>query len=257
MKRPTVILLLLLLAADQFAAERKPGQIRLLVVTGGHSYNKETFSEMLNSLKPHVSWQTAELPGAYEMFRPENRDKYDVLLFYHMFQKITPEQQKDFAECIKAGKPLVALHHSICAYDGWEEYWRIIGGKYFHARTMWDGREQQPGSYIHDLKFTANISPGKHPVTRGVGDFELFDETYKGYWVDSSVKPLITTAEPTSTPVIGWTKKYGKARVVVLQPGHDSPTFRNPNYRQLLKQAIMYVAGSHKTTRPASFNINK
>ena len=74
------------------------------------------------------------------MFLPENRDKYDVLVFYHMWQKITDEQAKTFAECIRNGKPVVALHHSICAFDDWPEYWNIIGGKYFHAVTTFQGK---------------------------------------------------------------------------------------------------------------------
>ena len=27
----------------------------------------------------------------------------------------------------------------------------------------------------------------KHPVTKGVPDFEIFDETYKGYYVEDGV----------------------------------------------------------------------
>jgi len=241
MKTVALILFFILSALTTFSSDKKSNQIKILVITGGHSYNKETFNEMLNSLGPEITWQVAELPAAYDMFKPENRSKYDVLVFYHMWQKITPEEQKTFAECIKGGKPVVALHHSICAYDDWEEYWRIIGGKYFHKTTVFDGKEYQPCSYIHDLHFVANIADKKHPVTKGVKDFELFDETYKGYWVDPSAKTLITTTEPSSTPVIGWTKKYGKAKIVVLQSGHDSPTFQDSNFRQLLKQSVEWA----------------
>jgi type 1 glutamine amidotransferase len=214
---------------------------RVLVVTGGHSYNKVTFNEMLSSLGSNLTFEVVEFPAAFEMFNTENRDKYDLLLFYHMWQKITPEQQKVFADCIESGKPVVALHHSICAFDDWEEYWHILGGKYFHKPTIVDGKEYAACSYIHDMHFTANISGNKHPVTKGVKDFELFDETYKGYWVDPSAKVLITTNEESSNSVIGWTKKYGKAKIVVLQSGHDTPTFQNPSFRQLLKQAIEFA----------------
>jgi type 1 glutamine amidotransferase len=41
--------------------------------------------------------------------------------------------------------------------------------------------------------------------------------------------------------VIGWTKKYGKARVVTLQSGHDAHTFGNASFRKLLKQAIFWA----------------
>jgi len=91
--------------------------VRILVITGGHGYKVEQFNEMLTSMGPEITWQVAELPGAFEMFKPENRNKYDVLVFYHMWQKITEEQAETFAECIKSGKPVVALHHSICAFD--------------------------------------------------------------------------------------------------------------------------------------------
>ena len=56
------------------------------------------------------------------------------------------------------GKPVVALHHSICAFDDWPEYWNIIGGKYFHKATTFKGKIYEPCSYIHDLHFNVKIS---------------------------------------------------------------------------------------------------
>lgn len=215
--------------------------IRILVITGGHGFNTEEFNKMLSGLTPEISYQVAELPVAFNMFLPENRDKFDVLVFYHMWQTITEDQAKNFADCIREGKPVVALHHSICAFDDWPEYWNIIGGKYFHKATTFKGMSYGPGSYIHDLHFTVRISDTQHPVTRKLNDFQIFDETYKGYYVEEGVTPLLTTDEKSSNPVIGWTKSYGKAKVVVLQSGHDVPTFQNPDFRKLLKQSIIWV----------------
>jgi type 1 glutamine amidotransferase len=215
--------------------------IRILVITGGHDYKVEQFNQMLSSLGDNITYQISEFPAAYDMFLPENRSKYDVLVFYHMWQTITEEQAKVFSDCIRQGKPLVVLHLSICAYDNWPEYWNIIGGKYFHKETTFKGKVYQPCSYIHDLHFNVKIANPKNPVTKGLRDFEIFDETYKGYYVEDGVTPLLTTSEPSSTPIIGWTKTYGRAKVVVLQSGHDVPTFENPNFRKLLKQSIEYV----------------
>jgi type 1 glutamine amidotransferase len=236
-----ILVILLLCAAVLLKGNEPKGPVRLLVITGGHGYEKEPFNEMLSSLGPEISFEIAELPSAYEMFKPENRNRYDVLVFYHMFQTISTEQQADLAGCIRDGKPVVALHHSICAYDNWEEYWRIIGGKYFHKTTVFNGTEYKPGTYIHDLNFRALIADKKHPVTRGVDDFDLLDETYQGYWVDPSARVLVTTSEKSSTPVIGWAKKYGKAKIVVLQSGHDRHTFSNSSFRKLLKQSVEWV----------------
>jgi len=234
-------LLILSLFISVSSAGNPSKKIRILVLTGGHSYKTEQFNKMLENLGENISYQIAEFPAAYDMFKPENRDKYDVLVFYHMWQKITDDQAKLFAETISEGKPVVALHHSICAYDDWPEYWNIIGGKYFHKQTTFNGKDYQPCSYIHDLHFKVKVTDPKNPVTKGVSDFEIFDETYKGYYVEEGVTPLLTTNEPSSTPVIGWSKKYGKSRIVVLQSGHDAPTFENPNFRKLLKQSIQWV----------------
>lgn len=223
--------------------------IRILVVTGGHNYNKTTFNEMLNSLGKNITSQVVEFPAAFDQFQPEQRNNYDVLVFYHMWQKITPEQEIVFAECIRSGKPLVALHHSICAFDEWPEYWRIIGGKYFHKPTVVDGHEYAACSYIHDLHFRVNVSMKKHPVTKGVKDFEAFDETYKGYYTAPEIEPLLTTTEKSSTPVIGWAHNYGQARVVTLQSGHATPTYQNESFRKLLKQSIEWSYAGIKESK--------
>lgn len=245
MKKMTLLLVLILAALLKLSASGPPlRQIRILVITGGHDYPKDQFNQMLTALGANMTFQIAELPAAYEMFLPQNRNKYDVVLLYHMWQDITEGQAKDFSECIKNGKPLVVLHHSICAYDNWPEYLNMIGGKYFHKPTVVNGREYPACSYIHDLHFRVKIADRNHPVTKGLDDFDIFDETYKGFYVDPGVTPLLSTDEPSSTPVIGWAKMYGKARVVTLQSGHDVPTFENPNFRKLLKQAIEWVCSS-------------
>jgi type 1 glutamine amidotransferase len=236
---------LFLLSASKPAS--KP--IRILVVTGGHDYNKEQFNEMLMSLGENVKYQIAELPGAYDMFLPENRSKYDVLVFYHMWQKISDQQALVLTDCIRQGKPLVVLHHSICAYDDWPEYINIIGGKYFHKPTTVNGKEYQECSYIHDLHFRVRIVNPDNPVTKGLSDFDIFDETYKGYYLEDGVTPLLKTYESSSSPVIGWTKIYGKARIVTIQSGHDVPTFVNPDFRKLLKQAVEWVYNDGKNQK--------
>ena len=234
-------LVFLVLSVTISIADSPANPIRILVITGGHDYKVEEFNQMLASLSDNIIYQIAELPSAYEMFLPENRSKYDVLVFYHMWQTITEEQATVLADCIRQGKPLVVLHHSICAFDDWPEYINIIGGKYFHKPTTVKGKEYPACSYVHDLHFKVRIVNPENPVTKGLTDFEIFDETYKGFYVEEGTTPLLTTDEPTSTPVIGWSKMYGKSRVVTLQSGHDAPTFENPDYRKLLRQAIEWV----------------
>jgi uncharacterized protein len=217
------------------------GPVRILVITGGHDYNKESFTEMFTALGNEFSCEIMELPVAFDMFLPENRDKYDVLVFYHMWQTISNDQMITLSGCIREGKPLVVLHHSICAFDGWDEYIHIVGGKYFHQPKTILGVEYPASSYEHDRHIAVQVVDTNHPVTKNLRDFTLFDETYKDYYVEPVVRPLLRTNDPTSTPIIGWETRYGKSRVVTIQSGHDTPTYQDENYRKLLRQAILWV----------------
>ena len=233
-----IIFLLMGLAAIS-TAQSSP--IRVLVVTGGHDYNRPAFEGMLDSLPGAVSYKIAEFPEAFTLFERQHRNEYDVIVFYHMWQEITSDQGTVLAECIREGKPLVVLHHSICAFDNWSEYINIIGGKYFHRPDTIDGRVYPESSYKHDVDISVQIKDKGHPVTAGIKDYVVFDETYNNFYVQPDVTPLLITDTPGSTKIIGWTKQYGRARVVTFQSGHDVPTYRSPEYRKLLWQGIAWV----------------
>jgi type 1 glutamine amidotransferase len=76
-------------------------------------------------------------------------------------------------------------------------------------------------------------------------DFEIDDETYKGFYVNPGVTTLLRVDHPKSGPVIGWEHEYGKARVAYIQPGHGPTAYSNPNYRRLVENAINW-AGRRK-----------
>jgi len=82
----------------------------------------------------------------------------------------------------------------------------------------------------------------QHPVTQGLTDFVIHDETYGGYEVLPRAVPLLTTDHPESSPVLAWAGVWGRSRVVSIQLGHDHFAYENPNYRKLVSQAIRWVA---------------
>jgi chitin disaccharide deacetylase len=217
------------------------GPIRVMVITGGHDYDQSSFPAMFESMQGTLSFKIIPFPEAFSMFAPEKRDEYDVVVFYHMWQSITDEQKKDMMECFRQGKPLVVLHHSICAFDKWDEYRHLIGGKYFHDTSVVEGNVFPPSTYRHEVQIPIKVKDNTNPVTRGIADFELFDEVYGGFYVEPGMTTLLTTSQPESSPVIGWSHTYGNSRVVTLQSGHDTPTFENPVYRKLLLQAIEWA----------------
>lgn len=94
-----------------------------------------------------------------------------------------------------------------------------------------------------------SVAAASHPVTDGLGRFEILDEIYGGYEVLPDSNPLLTTDHPGNSPTLGWWRTHGPARVVYLQLGHDRQAYENPSYRRLLANAISWVSGK-ATERP-------
>jgi len=221
--------------------EATPAKIRVLLVTGGHAFETNEFFKIFKD-NPEITFQAVEHPSAQALLRPEAAKQYDVLVLYDYYQPITEEAKADFVARLKEGKGLVVLHHAIADYNEWPEYWKIIGARYYLKKMTVDGVEKPRSAYKHGVHFTVHVADPEHPVTRGVKDFEMHDEVYKWFDVTKDCHPLLTTDEPESNKVIGWAKTYEGARVVYLQSGHDHFAYENPNYQQLVKQAIEWVA---------------
>jgi uncharacterized protein len=223
-------------------AAAKPGsKIRVLVVTGGHDFEKEPFFKLFQD-NPDVTFQAVEHPNAHVLLTAEAARQWDVLVLYDMHQPITDAAKADLVARLKEGKGLVVLHHAIANYQAWPEYTEIIGAHYYLAATNINGVPKPRSAYKHGMDFKIQVADPKHPVTRGMKDFAIHDETYKWFDVSGKCHPLLTTDEPESNKVIAWTKTYKDARVVYIQSGHDHFAYENPNYQQIVRQAIQWVA---------------
>lgn len=218
-----------------------PAPVRVLLITGGHDFEREPFFKVFQD-NPGITFEAVEHPQAQARWKADAARQYDVIVLYDMWQPITDEAKADFLARLKEGKGLVALHHCLASYQDWPAYAEIIGGKYRLAKTVVNGVEKPGSTYRHDVDFTVRIADPRHPVTRGLKDFAIHDETYGGFDVSPRSHVLLTTDAPTSGPAIGWAKTYGKARVVYLQLGHDHQAYENSNYRKLVAQAIRWTA---------------
>ncbi len=213
--------------------------VKVLFITGGHGYDKANFHAMLDKLP--ITYDHYEHPNAHAMLKAEKIDKYDVVLLYDMPAEISPEARQDFITMLQKGKGLVVLHHAFCSYDSWPEYVKIVGGRYHHFPWTKDGVSQPPSTYDHDVKVPVRVEDKKHPITKGITDFEIIDEVYGGTEIRPTVHPILSTNVPSSGPLVCWTNSYGKSRVVALTLGHDKQAWENPVFIKLLSQAIIWA----------------
>jgi type 1 glutamine amidotransferase len=227
-----LILIILIFTGWQVSAKK----LHVLVVTGGHDFDRKSFFEMFDSFQ-EISYTELKQPEANSQLGTIDPKTFDAVVFYDMPKTITEKEKANYYNLLKLGKGLVFIHHSLCSYQQWNEYKVMVGGKYHEEKNS-----PASSTYEHDVNFTVKVISPKNPVTRGINDFEIHDEVYGNTEVLPGVTPLLSADHPQSSKTIGWTHKIENSRIVYIQPGHDKNAYSNPDYRKLVRQAIAYVA---------------
>ena len=140
---------------------------------------------------------------------------------------------------------MIFLHHSLVSYQNWPEFIKIVGGQY-HTHPVVVNGDTLKASYDHDVNIPVKVENKKHPVTRGIPDFEIVDEVYGGVEILPQVNPLLSTTHPKSMCYLAWINHYGNSDVIYIQLGHGPSGYSNPNYRKLIQQAIEWSAKQSK-----------
>lgn len=241
----TVLLAFLLLPASSLAGDAAP-KCKVLILWGGHDFEHEPFFAMFDAM-PGVSYDKAELPKEMDLLAPGLEKKYDAVVSYDMNHfPVTDEQRANLDRLLQTGMPLLVFHHGIGSYPDWPKYREIAGGAYLYAETEIDGRTYPASDYRHDEDMEIVVADKDHPITRGVSDFTIHDETYKNVYVRPGVQVLLTCDHPRSTREIAWVHRYGKSPVFTIMLGHDRHAYENENLRKLLAQGIEWLVAEKK-----------
>ena len=231
-----------LAVTTQANAAEGDSKVKVLVVTGGHGFEREPFFKMFSD-NSAIQFTAAEHSKTNaSVYDREDLLGYDAVVLYDMPQNITDAQKAKFKALFDKGVGLVVLHHALVSYQSWPEYEHIIGGRYQEPDPKKPGTVTKAAGWRHDVDFSIVIASTNHPVTAGLKDFDIHDEIYWGFRVGKDVTPLITTTHPESGKPLGWARTQGKSRVVYLQLGHGKEAFANTNYRKLLAQSIQWVS---------------
>jgi len=223
-------------------ARENEAKLKVLVVTGGHGFERGPFLKMFSD-NPDIAFIHAAHAGTNAtVYEREDLRSFDVLVLYDMLQHITELQKANLLSLLDGGTGFVVLHHALVSYADWPQYERIIGGRYVEPDPKKPGTVTDQVGWQHDVDVPVVIVARTHPATEALQDFTIHDEIYWGYRVRPEVTPLITTTHPKSGTPLGWAHAYGKSRVVYLQLGHGSEAFGNENYRKLLRQSIRWTA---------------
>lgn len=137
---------------------------------------------------------------------------------------LTPAQEAGLFQFVASGKGLVGIHGTAWWIGG--KAVDLIGG---HAN--W----HPPG-----LTFTVNVADPSHPITQGLGDFEVEDEIYMSAW-DPNIHILATANWSDKKHPMAWVKPYGKGRVFYTTLGHGPGTFERPAMQQFMTKGVRWA----------------
>lgn len=234
------VVLLAIIAGNALNADAAESKIKVLIVTGGHGFKRESFFKIFSD-NPSISFAEAEHKKDADAYDDEDLLSHDVIVLYDMPKTITESQKAKFVSLVNKGVGLVVLHHALASYQHWPDYERIIGGRYPEEDGK-SGVVTPRVGYEHDVEVPIVILAKHHPITASVSDFQIHDEIYWGFRVSSDVTPLITTTHSKSGKPLAWAREEGKSRVVYIQLGHGPEAYENPNYRRLIAQSIRWAA---------------
>jgi hypothetical protein len=140
------------------------------------------------------------------------------------------------------GVGLVVMHHAIAAFKDWPEYEKIIGAKYYLHPEEKDGVKHPPSTCRHGVAMKIRVEDPDHPITKGLSDFEVKDETYATWTYHDGNHLLLSTDTTGSDRAIAWARSYRNSRVFYIQLGHGTETFADRNYRHVVTRAIRWAA---------------
>jgi uncharacterized protein len=211
--------------------------LRLLIVTGGHGFKAEPFFQMFTD-DAGLTYTAATQDQAAEAYeRPDLLD-FDAVLLYDSPTEITEAQKARFRALFEKGIGVVVLHHALLSYQKWPEYERVAGGKYLLDVERNGDIVSPESTYEEPRDFPVHVSAPEHPVARGLTDFTLHDELYHGVRMGRDVVPVLDTGGQ----VLAWTRTEKRSRVFATVLGHGSSAYGDPHFRQLLSQALRWVA---------------
>ncbi len=219
----TVVAVVSLLGVGQ-AAER----IKVLWLRGGGVHDWKN--------NPPILKVVLDATGDFEVTFTENLDdmkerikQFDVLAVYTTGMNLTPEQENGMCDFVQNGGGFVGIHSASDSFKNADRYWEMVGGRFAGHGA---GR------------YTVHIYDKEHPITKGLKDFEIQDETYRhNFHKNAQMRSLIRMSRGDERQSMGWVSHYGEGRMFYTGLGHGREAFSNPSFQRIVVRAMYWAAG--------------
>lgn len=136
--------------------------------------------------------------------------------------------QKAFADYVRNGNGLLALHSGTADYAEKSVLRRLLGGVFTH----------------HPEQCLVTMIPrAEHPLSAEIAPFTLKDEHYFMALDDSQADVFMTTRSEHGEQPGAWRRRDGSGRVAALTPGHNLEVWLHPSFQKLLLNTLRWCGG--------------
>lgn len=214
---------------------------RALIVWGGwDGHQPRQVAELFAKVLAQDGF-SVEVSDTLDSFRDERKlMNLDLIVPHWTMGAIHAEQVNPVLRAVQAGVGLAGCHGGMC--DAFRDCtdWHFMTGGQWVAHPGNDG-----------VRYTVRVRDESHPITQGIGEFEVGSEQYYMH-VDPAVKVLATTQFPVADgphvpngrvtmPVI-WTKFFGKGRVYYNSIGHTAAVLEQEPVITLIRRGYRWAA---------------
>lgn len=172
---------------------------------------------------------------------PEVLARYDAVAVYANFPDHA-SMPPAFAAALTSfvaeqGRGLVALHCASACFPESSEWTRLVGARF-----------DRHGGEV----FTDRIVAPEHPLLAGWQPFTSWDETYvhRDHATQGRTVLTMRADEPWT-----WVRNEGAGRVFYTAWGHDSRTWMQPGFVDLVARGLRWAAGDAAAARTAAFRL--
>jgi type 1 glutamine amidotransferase len=138
---------------------------------------------------------------------------------------MTDTVQAGFADYVRNGNGLLAIHSGTAEYDQMPVLRALLGGVFTH----------------HPEQCPVTVEPHRgHPLSIGSETFTLKDEHYFMALDDPGAEVFVTTRSEHGEQPGAWRRTDGAGRVTVLTPGHNVEVWLHPAFQALLLNALRW-----------------
>jgi uncharacterized protein len=234
MKQVLTLILLPLLISIGAAADPKPLKL-LFLGDNGHHRPAERYRQLAPALAARkIEVVYTDKPDALS---DKTLAGYDGLIIYANIDAITPEQEKALLAFVASGKGFIPLHCASYCFRNSNAYVELVGAQFARHGTG-----------------TFRVGPAvkDHPITKGFGGFESWDETYVHTKHNEKDRTVLEYREGRDgKEPWTWVRTHGKGRVFYTAWGHDERTFGHPGFVNLVERGIRWACGGDPSVVPA------